>query len=503
MESKRLMAGGSLKSSRRNGVTALCAAALLAAAGLSPARAGETAWTIFDEDALGRSYLASAFWRLGWRSLGPDARLERVAGSVGGLAELRGIRLRPLRADTDVAGAWSFSDGTIVLTSGLLERAAPTDTDLLVILSHEAAHVVLRHTVAEEAMRRASDAVFEEMREAFSSSQGGAEGETQGENTAEIARRFESLDDLEEAFGPFLEASLLRLQRQQELQADHLGLLLALQAGAGSNDVLGCLDRMAAALGEPGAPGGPLGVFGITSGGATHPSWALRRAAIVDFLDRARVAHTRFGTGLEALHLGAWPDAAAEFRAVVEAVPTSRAAALNLSCALLHQYYDLSGLPLDGIPEIAWAPAPDRVIVEAARITGVLGVRGPAPGREVLDEADTVLERAFAMAPWDAEVANNLGAVLLEKGEHRLAGEIFAAAAANGLDPLRARRNLGLLLCREFDAVRRTGSPEQAVRVAAEALPVLRSLLREDASRSRLWEAYAASMSEAVGPTSP
>jgi Zn-dependent protease with chaperone function len=116
---------------------------------------------------------------------------------------------------------YSTSHGKVVLSTGFLERYAPDDAQLALVIGHEVAHVLCGHEASRLTAVRALG----------------------GGNLAAL----HAIELLETE--PWAAEALVPLQREQERVADRLGQRLAMQAGYAPDralaffDSLACLDR--------------------------------------------------------------------------------------------------------------------------------------------------------------------------------------------------------------------------------------------------------------------
>jgi Zn-dependent protease with chaperone function len=113
--------------------------------------------------------------------------------------------------------AYATSHGKVVVSTGFLERYAPDDAQLALVLGHEIAHALCGHEPARLAALRAL-----------------------GGGTLSAVHAIELLET-----EPWAAEALVPLQREQERVADRLGLRLAMQAGYAPERALAFFDSLA------------------------------------------------------------------------------------------------------------------------------------------------------------------------------------------------------------------------------------------------------------------
>ncbi|HOQ88791.1 MAG TPA: M48 family metallopeptidase [Candidatus Hydrogenedentes bacterium] len=151
----------------------------------------------------------------------------------------------------EVVNAWCLPGGKVAVYSGLL-KLVPTDDELAVVVSHEIAHAVSRH-----GNERMSQALLVEL--------GGTALDTA------LAQRPEKTRSLYlQVFGVTANLGfLLPYSRQQEYEADHVGLILMARAGYDPAAALTFWEKLS-------AEGGPR----VPEFLSTHPAPENRIAAI-------------------------------------------------------------------------------------------------------------------------------------------------------------------------------------------------------------------------------
>jgi len=222
-------------------------------------------FTTEEEVALGEG-LASGF--LGAAPLVQDAGLQRYVNRVG-----KWLALHSDRPDlpwtfgvveTDTVNAFAMPGGTILITHGLVKRLA-SEAELAGALSHEIAHVVLKHQLKAIQSDKSS--------EAFASLGKGLAGEA-------IARRGSDPVGLK-SWGANAGVELLKngvflrpLDRSMEYEADKLGVVIAARSGYDPYGLVGVLEMLAQVKSD----GSGLSVLD------THPAPADRLAELEGFV---------------------------------------------------------------------------------------------------------------------------------------------------------------------------------------------------------------------------
>jgi predicted Zn-dependent protease len=126
--------------------------------------------------------------------------------------------------------AWCLPGGKIVVYTGIIPLTL-SDTDLAVVMGHEIAHAVLKHG-------------NERMSEQLLAQYGGAAlSSLLSTKPAETQALFNS------AYGISSSLSILAFSRNQEMEADEMGLYLMASAGYNPNAAVGFWERMAAQSG--------------------------------------------------------------------------------------------------------------------------------------------------------------------------------------------------------------------------------------------------------------
>jgi beta-barrel assembly-enhancing protease len=222
-------------------------------------------FTTEEEVALGEG-LASGF--LGAAPLAQDANLQRYVNRVG-----KWLALHSDRPDlpwtfgvveTDTVNAFAMPGGTVLITHGLVQRLA-SEAELAGALSHEIAHVVLKHQLKAIQSDKNS--------QAFAELGKGIAGEA-------IARRGSDPVGLK-TWGANAGVELLKngvflrpLDRSMEYEADKLGVVIAARSGYDPYGLVGVLEMLAQVKSD----GSGLSVLD------THPAPADRLAELEGFV---------------------------------------------------------------------------------------------------------------------------------------------------------------------------------------------------------------------------
>ena len=163
-----------------------------------------------------------------------------------------------LVADKQV-NAFCMPGGKIVVYEGLLP-VAQNEASLAIVLGHEIAHAVAKHS-AEQMSKK--------MRQAYGTQIGGSIlGAIGGQTVGDIAQI---------AAGQYFSFRNLKYSRDNESEADHMGLIFAAMAGYDPSVAVGFWQRMAAKSGNSNGSD----MF------SDHPSDAKRIAAIQQLLPEA------------------------------------------------------------------------------------------------------------------------------------------------------------------------------------------------------------------------
>ena len=196
-------------------------------------------------------------------SLAPDQELHRYVNLVGQAVAQQSIRYGevPFRfgvLDTEDVNAFAAPGGYIFITRGAL-RLMETEADLAGVLAHEVAHVDQKHVLDE--IRRSSVV-----------------------NTVQDEAQLDGalLDQIAELGGSLL---FTGLSREDEMEADSLGVLYAAATGYQPAGLVRFLERLVAAEAELADEEGSS----IEEWTATHPSTAERLEVLQGQLERAGI----------------------------------------------------------------------------------------------------------------------------------------------------------------------------------------------------------------------
>jgi len=157
-----------------------------------------------------------------------NVQLQRVGRRIAGVAPLPNARWEFVLFDKpDVPNAFCLPGGKVGIYSGILPITRD-DAGLATVIGHEVAHAVARHGA-------------ERMSEAMLLQLGGQVLEAATSGQSEVSRAA-----LQQAYGIGSTLSVaLPHSRQQELEADHLGLLYMARAGYDPREALAFWKRFA------------------------------------------------------------------------------------------------------------------------------------------------------------------------------------------------------------------------------------------------------------------
>lgn len=150
--------------------------------------------------------------------------------------------------------AWCMPGGKVAVYTGIIP-VAKTDAGLATVMGHEIAHAIARHSEERYTQTLGAQAL------------GGVVGAATGGSQA-----------ISQLYGLGGQLALLKYSRNQESEADRLGLIFMAMAGYNPNDAVAFWQRMASATQGNGAPPEFL---------STHPSDATRINAIRNRLPEA------------------------------------------------------------------------------------------------------------------------------------------------------------------------------------------------------------------------
>ncbi|WP_375434024.1 M48 family metallopeptidase [uncultured Hymenobacter sp.] len=166
--------------------------------------------------------------------------------------------------DDKQENAWCMPGGKVAVYSGILP-ITQDETGLAVVLGHEIAHAVARHSTERMSQQMATQNL------------GGVLSAAVGQNPTGTQNVFL------QAVGLGSQLGLLKYGRSQESEADHLGLIFMAMAGYDPDKAVGFWQRMDAREGEASPP----------EFLSTHPSNGTRVAAIQRELPEARKYYKR------------------------------------------------------------------------------------------------------------------------------------------------------------------------------------------------------------------
>jgi beta-barrel assembly-enhancing protease len=223
------------------------------------------------EIALGRGIAARL---IGAMPLVRDEAIQRYVNDVGwwlvSHTERRGLPWRFAVTDTSTLGAFATPGGHVLITRGLL-ALMQDEHQLAGVLAHEMAHVLRKHHLAE-IMREAQTSLASDVATTALSFFSGSNS-TEGQILGAIGK---------EAFGAGMELYGKGLSREDELDADAHGTVIATRAGydpAGLASLLFTLD----------AVGPNTEAYALMS--STHPSARDRIVQIEAQLERGLERH--------------------------------------------------------------------------------------------------------------------------------------------------------------------------------------------------------------------
>ena len=233
---------------------------------------GRFAWQTENAEHAGEREFAQIMVRKGYRYAAKPALTEpvmRVAGRILDAARASAYAARAQQIRWDVAvidapeirNAFATPGGRIIVFTGLFP-VARTEAGLAAVLGHEVTHVLEEHSVKERNLRGRT--------ESLAAVTGAIAGTAVGVATknADIGIK------LAEAVGSSLARSgvmdiVLPYSREQEMEADRLGVELAARAGYDPREASTVLERMGAYTAQP-----------ENAQLSTHPALAERRASL-------------------------------------------------------------------------------------------------------------------------------------------------------------------------------------------------------------------------------
>ncbi len=220
------------------------------------------------EIELGREAYGEALAGAKLVTAGPDfERVQSVGRRIALASERRypdavaGFGWQFVVVDTAEVNAWMLPGGKSAVNIGLL-RLATTDDELAIVMGHEAAHAIARHGAERISRSMATQVVF-------------GVASASGELSPVI------VDATATAYGALGETAF---SRSEESEADHIGLMIAADAGYNPRAALSFWQKMAA----NGGSGTPEFL-------STHPSDARRAARLEALLPQAEAIYQQRG----------------------------------------------------------------------------------------------------------------------------------------------------------------------------------------------------------------
>ena len=186
------------------------------------------------------------------------AAVEDYLKSEGLSSRVKGYNWEFNLVDQNLVNAWAMPGGKVVVYKGLLP-VAKTDEGLAVVMGHEIAHAIARH-----GNERMSQGMI-------------AAGIGTGLAVAMNEQPKETQDLFLGAYGVSTGVGMLAFGRNQESEADKLGMVFMAMAGYQPKEAIPFWERMKAASGGGSAP----------EFLSTHPSHDTRIKRINDFLPEA------------------------------------------------------------------------------------------------------------------------------------------------------------------------------------------------------------------------
>lgn len=268
-----------MKARRRPLLGAAAAAALALVAACTPVRnpaTGETQYTSLspaEEAAIGRKEHPRVLAEFGGAYEDPalQAYVERVGGRVAAVSELKDQSFTFTVLDSDVVNAFALPGGYVYVSRGLL-ALADNEAELAGVLGHEIGHVTARHTA-----QRYDKAMLGQLGSLGATILGGV---LLGEGGAQMGQQLGSLGAT---------AYVQGFSREQELQADQLGVRYMSRAGYDPEAMVSFLDAM-----------GSYGALNRRLSGRTEetPSWLASHPRTPERVrDAARAAESGAGNG--------------------------------------------------------------------------------------------------------------------------------------------------------------------------------------------------------------
>lgn len=186
------------------------------------------------------------------------AAVEQYLASKGQKDMISGYQWEFNLVNNNQVNAWCMPGGKVVVYSGLLP-VAQNEAGLAVVMGHEIAHAIARHSNERMSQQMAAEGIGEVLSVAVSS------------KSAVTQNIFGGL------YGLTAQGTILKYGRDQESEADQMGLIFMAMAGYNPNTAIDFWQRMSAASGGAKTPE-------LLS---THPSDARRVSQIKQWIPNA------------------------------------------------------------------------------------------------------------------------------------------------------------------------------------------------------------------------
>jgi predicted Zn-dependent protease len=220
-----------------------------------------------EQQQLGAQAFQEVLSEPGTRQLGgPEADLVRRVGErIARVSDDPGFEWEYALVDSPLVNAFCLPGGKVVVYSGLL-RVATSEAELATVMAHEIAHAIAQHGAERVLQQQLAQAVGN----AIAAGLGGADP---GQRAAILA-----LFGAGAQFGV-----LLPFGREQESEADRIGLIYMARAGYDPRAAIGFWQKMAASQDGPQPP----------EYASTHPSHERRIADIEGWMPEALEEYER------------------------------------------------------------------------------------------------------------------------------------------------------------------------------------------------------------------
>jgi predicted Zn-dependent protease len=228
-----------------SGAAALVLAAMLAACAETPVTGRKQLMLVSENDAITAS--AEAYQEVlqherGKLNTSPalEARVEEITGRLVAQA----IKYRPETADwkwqvvvidePQTLNAWAMAGGKMAIYTGIIDKLRLTDDEIAQIMGHEIGHALAKHTAERMSVAAAQQLGLQIAAQIFGT----------GSTTSQLALQGAALAT---TVGVQLPNS-----RQQESEADRIGIELAARAGYDPNAAVSLWQKMIQATGQTG-----------------------------------------------------------------------------------------------------------------------------------------------------------------------------------------------------------------------------------------------------------